>query len=247
VQDEIVSQRADTLQPPAVDTLQPRAVDAILPAAGKSRRFAADRKKIFSRLGDRMVWYHAVARLRARPEVGRIVIAIDSQDRAIWDSECAEDVSELDVMLVEGGDERVDSVLAAFRLLGDAQWIAVHDAARPLVNDQDLQAVFAAASRTGAAILSSPIRGTVKLRTLSDYRVQQTVDRNRLWEALTPQVFRADILQRAYQRWNGFPVTDDAQLVERSGHAVCLVEGSPTNIKITVADDLKVAAALLQS
>lgn len=228
----------------------PGSIDVIMPAAGKSRRFAADRKKIFAPLGDRMVWQHAVQRFRARPQVGRILIAIDPDDRNIWERECGQAVGELGVELVDGGAERVESVLRALNSLPEpstpeAKWIAVHDAARPLILDRDLDAVFAAASQSGAALLATPIRGTVKLCTFSGNSVQQTIDRSRLWEALTPQVFRSDIIQDAYRRWSGFPVTDDAQLVERMGHPVYLVEGSPTNIKITVADDLKIAAALL--
>ena len=244
-------------------SLPSRSIDVILPAAGKSRRFNAQAKKIFAKLGDVMVWEHSVARLRRRAEIGRILIAIDPEDRLFWETECGDAIGRLQVELVEGGAERVDSVRRCLEALEASQeqisasnsesndtapspsWIAVHDAARPLVNDDDLDAVFTAASESGAAMLASPIRGTVKLRSFHDQVVQQTIDRSRLWEALTPQVFRSDLIRTAYQRWNGFPVTDDAQLVERMGHAVRLIEGSPTNIKITVADDLRIAAALL--
>lgn len=232
---------------PGATTLPPSSVDVILPAAGKSRRFSAERKKIFAPLGDRMVWHHAAERLRRRSEVRRIVIAIDPEDRPIWQNECGQAVAELNVDLVEGGAERADSVQRALDVIPDSQWIAVHDAARPLILQRDLDAVFSAASKSGAAILATPIRGTVKLRTFSDNQIQHTVDRARLWEALTPQVFRSEIIRQAYRHWRGFPVTDDAQLVERMGQQVCLVEGSPTNLKITVADDLKVAAALLHT
>jgi 2-C-methyl-D-erythritol 4-phosphate cytidylyltransferase len=222
-----------------------RSIDVVLPAAGKSRRFAAQRKKIFSLLGGSMVWTHAARRLRRRPEIGRIVIAIDADDQEIWDSQCAADVQSLGVELVVGGSERVDSVKSALQILTQSEWIAVHDAARPLVDDRDLDALFAAAARTDAALLAVPLRGTVKRRRREDLLVDTTVDRSLLWEALTPQLFRATILRQAYQRWNGFPVTDDAQLVERIGHPVSLVEGSPKNLKITVAEDLRLAEALL--
>jgi 2-C-methyl-D-erythritol 4-phosphate cytidylyltransferase len=244
-----------------------RSIDVILPAAGKSRRFNAGRKKIFANLGNAMVWEHSVARLRQRAEINRILIAIDPEDRPIWEAECGHAISSLQVELVDGGAERVDSVRRCLVALAESSlpsgpngsdstnrdaiagepgnWIAVHDAARPLVRDDDLDAVFTAASESGAAMLASPIRGTVKLRSFKGQFVQQTIDRSRLWEALTPQVFRSDMLRAAYHRWNGFPVTDDAQLVERMGHSVRLIEGSPTNIKITVADDLRIAAALL--
>lgn len=224
--------------------LAAESIAVILPAAGKSRRFGGQGKKIFSLLGDRWVWEHAVARLRVRPEVGRIVIAIDPDDREFWDGHCAEAVARHRVELVEGGGERVDSVRLALATLGEPQWVAVHDAARPLLRDDDLSRLFAAAEATGAALLATRLRGTIK-REGDDGRVRETVDRRQLWEALTPQVFRGSLLRSAYDRWTGFPVTDDAQIVERAGHQVQLVVGSPTNLKITVAEDLAVAAALL--
>ncbi|WP_164103997.1 2-C-methyl-D-erythritol 4-phosphate cytidylyltransferase [Candidatus Laterigemmans baculatus] len=225
-------------------TLAAESIAVVLPAAGKSRRFGGDRKKIFSLLDDRMVWEHAVARLRERPEVGRIVIAIDPDDADLWEGVCSAPVARHRVELVAGGDERVESVRRALATLGEAEWIAVHDAARPLVRDEDLARLFAAAEASEAAILATPLRGTVK-REGAESRIAATVDRRGLWEALTPQLFRGSLLRDAYARWRGFPVTDDAQLVERAGAAVRLVVGSPTNLKITVADDLAIAAALL--
>ena len=150
-----------------------------------------------------------------------------------------------------GGDERADSVLAGLAVAGDAAWIAIHDAARPLLSDDDIGRVFAAADHTGAALLAARVRGTIKRQQPPSMAVEKaaaqvraTVDRSELWEALTPQVFRTELLREAYQKWRGFPVTDDAQLVERMGHAVSLVEGSPINLKITVSDDLSIAKAL---
>jgi 2-C-methyl-D-erythritol 4-phosphate cytidylyltransferase len=205
-----------------------------------------------------MVWEHAAFTLRQLPVVGPIVIAIDPEDRSIWEGPCALALRELDIRIVIGGAERVASVRSAFASLPRIPLVAIHDAARPLVKANDLMRVFESAAELGAALLACPVRGTIKQRypitagqcdsnsSPASHRVRQTVDRNDLWEALTPQVFHYEILHHAFERWQGFPVTDDAQLVERAGYPVTLVEGSPTNIKITVADDLKVANALLQ-
>lgn len=227
-------------------------VAAILPAAGKSRRFGGPEKKIFLRLAGRPVWYHAAAALRRRREVGPLVLAVDREDMPRWESEFGELLSELDATLVPGGAERVESVRNALAAVPSAEWIAVHDAARPLVTDGDLERVFAAAAESEAALLASRLRGTVKRQRWSGEQaatvtVDRTVDRSTLWEALTPQVFRGTLIREAYARWRGFPVTDDAQLVERCGHDVRLVEGLATNLKITVAADLRVARALLAS
>lgn len=220
-------------------------VAVILPAAGRSQRFLAanEQKKIFAPLAGRPVWEHAAERLRSCEAVGRMVAVIAEEDRQRWETEFAESRRRLDVDIVIGGKERVESVQAAMRTIPDAEWIAVHDAARPLVTWEDVAAVFSAAYRDGAAILATPVRGTLK-RDNGDLSDCRTLDRSRIWEAQTPQVFRGDWLREAYQRWRGRPVTDDAQLVELAGHPVRLVHGSDTNLKITRPEDLRVAEAL---
>jgi 2-C-methyl-D-erythritol 4-phosphate cytidylyltransferase len=185
--------------------------------------------------------------LAARPEVGPIVLAISENDRERFEGRDAALVKQYRVRLVTGGAERTDSVRAALdSVVGDdsLQWVAIHDAARPLVDEEDLRAVFDAASKSGAAILATPMAGTVK-RDLGDGRRCETVDRRNLWIALTPQVFRLGLLNQAYQKHNGRPATDDAQLVERLGHDVALVRGSADNLKITFPEDLLVAEAIL--
>lgn len=121
--------------------------------------------------------------------------------------------------------------------------VAVHDAARPLVSAADCQAVIQAAGVYGAAVLAGPLRGTIK--RLDSTGLVSTVDRSELWEAYTPQVFRLTTLLSAYERWDGRPVTDDAELVERAGIPLTLVPGSAENLKITQPEDLVLAAAVL--
>ena len=155
--------------------------------------------------------------------------------------------AELGVAVVVGGAERFDSVRAGIDRLAEiddaAPWIAVHDAARPLVSAADIDAVILAAAKHRAAILATPVRGTLK-RGRDDGQAIATVDRSDLWEALTPQVFATPVLRQAYDRYRGRPVTDDAELVERSGTPVCLVAGSAENLKITRAEDLEIAEAI---
>jgi 2-C-methyl-D-erythritol 4-phosphate cytidylyltransferase len=109
-----------------------------------------------------------------------------------------------------------------------------------------IDAVFAAAVKTGAAILATPISGTIK-RVGNDQAIAETVPREGLWEAQTPQVFRRQLLVDAYARRGSAPVTDDAQLVERLGQRVAVVAGSAMNLKITTKEDLRLASALLKS
>jgi 2-C-methyl-D-erythritol 4-phosphate cytidylyltransferase len=131
------------------------------------------------------------------------------------------------------------------RVKPEAEFIAVHDAARPCLVDEWIDAVFAAAVKSGAAILAAPVTGTLK-RAGSDQTVAETVAREGLWEAQTPQVFRRQLLTDAYARRGQEKATDDAQLVERLGQKVTIVTGSAMNIKITTKEDLRIAAALLK-
>ena len=215
-------------------------VAAILPAGGSGQRFGATRNKLFALLDGTPLWYHAAARIRQQPEVGRIVMAVATDDRPIYESEFSSQLDDLGIELVAGGESRTQSVQNGLdALVGDESvaCVAVHDAARPLVSATDLAAVFAMGFRSGAAILATPIPGRP---------ATQSVDRRDLWIALTPQVFRLELLAKAYAKFRGRPATDDAELVERIGHGVSLVRGSAENIKITHPEDLLIAEAILK-
>jgi len=227
--------------------LQPGSVAAILPAAGSGQRFGAASNKLFAELAGKPLWFHAASRLAACESVGRLVLAVSQVDEPVFRNQYASLVEQLGIELVRGGSERTDSVQAGLDHLADdagIDLVAIHDAARPLVRSQDLAAVFDAANRTAAAILATPMPGTVKRGQLQNGG-SLTVDRRELWLALTPQVFRLGLLKQAYRKHNGRPATDDAQLVERIGHDVTLVKGSADNLKITYPEDLQVAEAIL--
>jgi 2-C-methyl-D-erythritol 4-phosphate cytidylyltransferase len=225
----------------------PGSIAAILPAAGNGQRFGSEQNKLFAMLARRPLWSHAVARLASRREVGRIVMAVSERDRVVFSGRDGALLKQFGVELVLGGAERTDSVKAGLNAVASdksIEWVAVHDAARPLVTDGDLTAVFEGAAMSGAAILATPVAGTIK-RDLGGQGRSETVDRRDMWIALTPQVFRVGLLSEAYQKHNGRSATDDAQLVERLGHAVALVRGSADNLKITYPEDLLVAEAIL--
>ena len=225
----------------------PGSIAAIVPAAGSGQRFGSHQNKLFATLAGKPLWFHPVARLRAQSEIGRIAMSVSDSDRERFDGEFAPLINQLGVELVAGGRERTDSVQAGLNLFADdasVKFVAIHDAARPLICSADLETVFAAARRMGAAILACPVPGTIK-RDIGDGNRSETVDRRNLWIALTPQVFRTELLIEAYQKHNGRPATDDAQLVERIGHDVALVRGSADNLKVTFPEDLLVAEAIL--
>jgi 2-C-methyl-D-erythritol 4-phosphate cytidylyltransferase len=188
----------------------------ILPAAGKSSRFRDQHyKKPFALLDGRPVWMHAAERFANRKDVVQSLLVIAPEDREHFTEKFGGNAALLGIEVVEGGNERYDSVARALeRVKPEAEFIAVHDAARPCLVDEWIDAVFAAAVKSGAAILAAPVTGTLK-RVGSDHTVAETVAREGLWEAQTPQVFRRQLLTDAYARRGSERATDDAQLVER--------------------------------
>jgi 2-C-methyl-D-erythritol 4-phosphate cytidylyltransferase len=222
----------------------------ILPAAGQSRRFHDKAyKKPFAPLGGRAVWLHSAERFMNRPDVKQLIVVVAADDRDLFDLKFGANIAILGVSVVEGGQERTDSVQRALEKLKDGiDFVVVHDAARPCIVDPWIDDVFAAAVRDGAAILAAPVQATLKRvdEKGQHKRILETVDRKSLWEAQTPQVFRRDLLIEAYAKRGREPVTDDAQLIERLGKPVTIVPCSPLNLKITTRDDLKLAEQVLK-
>ena len=220
----------------------------ILPAAGKSSRFRDPHyKKPFVPLENRPVWLHAAEKFTNRSDVQQTLLVISPEDREAFQSKIGANAALLGIEIVDGGAERTDSVANALaKVRADIDFVAIHDAARPCIADEWIDAVFAAAIKTGAAILAAPISGTLK-RVAADKTIAETVSREGLWEAQTPQVFRRQLLIDAYARRGNSPATDDAQLVERLGQKVTVVPGSEMNLKITTKDDLRMAAAMLKA
>jgi 2-C-methyl-D-erythritol 4-phosphate cytidylyltransferase len=225
----------------------------ILPAAGQSRRFHDKAyKKPFAPLGGRAVWLHSAERFMNRADVKQLIVVIAAEDKELFDMKFGANVAILGVQVVFGGAERADSVQKALEhVKAGIEFVAVHDAARPCIVDPWIDDVFAAAQRDGAAILATRVQATLKRVQGAGGReqglqVSATVDREGLWEAQTPQVFRREMLIQAYSNRGREAITDDAQLVERLGQKVTVVPCSPLNIKITTRDDLRLAEQVLK-
>lgn len=223
----------------------PSRTEAIVVAAGQGERLGAPAGKAFvSLLGQPMVLHT----LRACEACGRIdgIIAVVPEER-IADAEALIASAGLRRVrgVVGGGETRQASVAAGLARVDEADMIVVHDGARPAVRPEVIDAVVRAAAETGAASAGIPLRETVK--TVESGDAVGTPDRDRLWIAHTPQAFRTDLLREAHRRAaaDGFRGSDDAVLVERMGRRVRMVEDSPTNVKITVPDDLLLAERLL--
>lgn len=222
-------------------------VAAVLVAAGRGERFGQAVPKAFVPLAGRPLVLRAAEALSAVAEVVCVqpVVPADALERFAA-LVAGASVSPKLAPAVAGGAERQDSVAAGLDVLpADIEWVAVHDAARPLVRPADVARVVAAAAESGAAILATPARDTIK-RVEAGHSVA-TPPRGELWAAQTPQVFRLELLREAHAkaRAEGRRGTDDAELVERLGVSVRVVEGSADNLKLTVASDLVLAEALL--
>ncbi|MBN2473472.1 MAG: 2-C-methyl-D-erythritol 4-phosphate cytidylyltransferase [Pirellulales bacterium] len=220
----------------------------ILPAAGRSSRFKDKHyKKPFAPLAGRAIWLHSAERFLGRDDVVQTILVISPEDRGDFNFKFSSNVAILGIEVVDGGAERADSVEAALaRVTPKADFVCVHDAARPCLTDVWIDTIFQAAEKTEAALFAIPITGTLK-RVAADQTIEATVSRAGLWEAQTPQVFRRELLLEAYAKREGFSATDEAQLVERLGHPVTVVPGSPLNLKIATKEDQRLAEQALKA
>lgn len=225
-------------------------VAVIIPAAGQSTRFGGREKKPFASLDGRPVWQRSAELFWTRDDVSKVYLVIAPDDREEFRTRFAHLIAFANAEVVDGGTERFDSVANALaRIPESVDLVAVHDAVRPLGTQALVDAVIAAAAKTGAAMLAIPVADTLKRVESATNRITETVPRAGLWHAQTPQVFRRDWLVEAYAKRGEFPgpITDDAQLIEALGHAVTVVPGSPTNFKITTKEDLDLAETIVKS
>ena len=220
----------------------------IVPAAGRGLRMGSDLPKQYLLLGRRTVLDHSIAALLAHAAVRAVVVAVAPGDERWRGSQHAGDPR---VRWVEGGAERCHSVLNALDTLsvdaGAGDWVLVHDAARPCLRAADVGRLIAGlAGHPVGGVLGSPARDTMK-RCGADGTVTGTVERQGLWHAYTPQMFRYAPLRAALRDaiGAGLLLTDESAAVERAGLAPRLVEGSSHNIKVTRPEDLPLAEFLL--
>lgn len=209
-----------------------------------------DKPKQFLTVGGVPLMVHALRTLQAAPMVQEIILAVPAVDHDY----CAREVVAAYGLskvrrIVAGGAERQNSVGAALEAV-DPQFdlVLVHDAVRPFLTEDMIERVCEAAARHGGAIIAIPARDTLK-EVGAHREIQRTVDRGRLWQAQTPQAFRREILQRAHEkaRADAYLGTDEADLVQRLGETVVVVEGSGENIKVTRPEDLVIGEAIWAS
>lgn len=224
-------------------------VSVIICAAGASMRFGGDKKKPFVEVAGRAAFLRSIECFSNRSDVAQVLLAIAPEDKSYVELKWGPMLGFHGVKICLGGSQRYETVANALEKVSDeAELVAIHDAVRCCLKDEWIDAVFSKAAQTGAAILACPVNGTLK--KVQNGQIVQTVDRNHLYEAQTPQVFRAELIKKAYAQFNptqDASITDDAQLVERLGATVSIVETDASNIKITRKSDLAIAEAILQS
>lgn len=219
---------------------------AIIVAAGSSRRVGFD--KLFEIIAGKPVIVHAIGAFENSKSVSDIVV-IAREDRHGEIKKLLCDQNWKKVRAIEsGGEHRQDSVRAGLSRLGEnVQYVAVHDAARPLVTPEVIERVFQQSRTHGAAALADPITDTLK-RANVDLGVSGAVDRDRLYAVQTPQIFERKLLEQAYRAVTEkkLSVTDEVSALELIGAKVMLVPNDDFNFKITYPRDLKLAEMVLQ-
>jgi 2-C-methyl-D-erythritol 4-phosphate cytidylyltransferase len=219
---------------------------AIIVAAGSGVRLGSGGPKAFVKIGGRTMLWYSLDAVRQVSSIGEVVIAVPAGFENAARAEAAATALGVPVKITPGGVERQDSVRIALGLTSaETELVVVHDAARPLATPAIFEACLAATTRAGGAIAAIPVADTLK--RVADKSITATVPRAGLWQAQTPQAFRREALVEAHRRAvdEGIVATDDADLVERTGIRVEVIEGSTANLKITTASDLAIAEALI--
>ncbi len=219
-----------------------RMVTAIIVAAGEGKRFGSSKQ--FALLRGKPILDWSIENLSAHPEVDEVILVLPDETRK---EEFFRRHRKLRAV-VRGGPRRQDSVWQGFEQVDsrEVELVLIHDGVRPLLSQEIITRVIGKARTSGAAIPAIPVEETIK--EVARGEVLGTLDRERLYRVQTPQGFSYSLLEKALRtaREEGYYGTDEAELVERIGHRVAVVEGDPRNIKITTPADLRIAEALIE-
>lgn len=223
-------------------------VSAIIVAAGRGVRMGEPTPKQYLKLGKRPIVAHSLLTFGRCSGVDSIFLVIPGSDQYFCSTQILRPLKlDKNVRMVTGGSFRQHSVYNGLCAIEDKPDIVViHDGVRPFVQPDEIRLCIEEARKTGACILAVPVADTLK--KVNDLgQVENTIERQGVWQAQTPQAFQYDLIVRAHERArsDGFEASDDAQLVERLGSRVSIVAGNRRNIKITTPEDLDIARAML--
>ncbi|MCD4655947.1 MAG: 2-C-methyl-D-erythritol 4-phosphate cytidylyltransferase [Planctomycetes bacterium] len=223
----------------------------VLVAGGSGSRFNSKQRKQYVNLDGKPIIIHTLAKFINIEEISEIVIVLPENDIEFVRNEVSKYFSEYKKLkFVIGGSERVYSVINGFNSLTKSiDIVLIHDAVRPFIEKNSIVQTIMEAKNTGAAIVAVSVKDTLK-KTNDNLLIEQTLNRQYLYAAQTPQVFKREVFEKAIENWRKLEepaVTDDAMLVELMNYKVKIVEGSYTNIKITKPEDMILARAILFS
>ncbi len=220
-------------------------VTAIVVAAGKGKRFGQGLSKPLALLDHRPLVIYSLRVLSKHPAVSEIVVVANRGNRsAIVDAIKKYRIRKVKSVVL-GGARRQDSVANGLKAgSASAEFVLIHDAARPFIDRQMVTRAIEGACKYGAAIAAIPVKSTIK--SVKRGMIAGTVCRDTLWEAQTPQVFRRSLISKVYAVKSAVAATDDAFLIERLGRKVAVVEGSDVNLKITTKSDLLIAEGIIR-
>jgi 2-C-methyl-D-erythritol 4-phosphate cytidylyltransferase len=220
----------------------------IIPAAGSGSRMKKETPKPYLSLAGRTILEHTIRRFLQLDGLVQIIVATSEEflerSREIIAKTLPPTISGECLI---GGDERQDSIYNALSNVSEVELVIVHDAVRPFVREEDIQKCCQVAADVGASVLGVPAKDTIK-RIDDEQFVRETPDRKYLWKTQTPQVFRKNVILKAYEKAfrDSYSGTDDASLVERLEQQVKMVRGRHDNFKITYPLDLKLAKLLIE-
>jgi 2-C-methyl-D-erythritol 4-phosphate cytidylyltransferase len=225
--------------------------EVIVAAAGAGKRLRSKTRKPYLRISEKPLLIHTLQALSRSPDINKIIVVVNRSDKNM----CKGLIKAYGIRkiksVIAGGHERVHSVKNGIDSLDkDTDMVLIHDGVRPFIDDLLIKRSIDCARRYGACVVGVPVKATVKRVHLPSsifhlhYLIDRTIDRRNLWVIQTPQVFRKDIIVKAYKKFGKIRATDDAVLAERMGVKVRVVKGSYRNIKITTPEDLIVAEAI---
>lgn len=218
----------------------------IIPAAGQGKRMGAGKNKLFLQLDDAPIIVHTLRAFEKDEQCRQIILAINERERSYFEELLQTYHIQKNILFVQGGNERQDSVYNALMHVREIEYVLVHDGARPFVTKKMIKDVLQMAKEKGASICAVPVKDTIK-KVMHD-TVVETVERSELRAVQTPQGFHVPTLLEAHEsaKQADFLGTDDASLVERLSKEVAVVEGSYYNIKVTTPEDLVIAESFLR-
>ena len=223
-------------------------VAAIVPSAGRGARLKTRTGKPYIKLGAKPVLAHTLIALERNKKIKEILVAVEKDKIGKAYREIIQKYNIKKARLLAGGRERMDSVYNALKLVSDdIDYVLIHDGVRPFVTDELIEDSLKAAARFKASVAGVPVKPTLKFVSEGKF-IKHTPPRQYFWEAQTPQVFKKDLIIKAYEsaRKKNISATDDATLVEKIGIRPKIVMGSYSNIKITTREDLELARIILK-